>query len=85
MDQILKKTSGWRSLSNIGTERLYCLLNALYKCLILACLEKISGAEGPYLQEQKEATSSLCGPSINSMGLFFSVVNNQISLHTSIK
>lgn len=67
MDSILRRIFGWRSLSNIGTERLYYLLNALYKCLNTVCL----GMDRSILSLGKETPFHLCGPSINSMGLFF--------------
>lgn len=35
MDSILRRIFGWRMLSDITTKRLYCLLNAFNKCLLI--------------------------------------------------
>lgn len=82
MDSILRRIFGWRSLSNIGTERLYYLLNALYKCLNPVCL----GMDRSILSLGIERNSlPPVWPVYKFYGPIFSNVNNQISFHASIK
>lgn len=75
--------SGWRRLSNIGTERLDCLLNAFYKCLVL--LWECFVEQRDPISRNRKKPHPVCVPVCRLCGAVFSNINDQTSLHTSNK